>query len=290
MMQVDAIVKALRARRAGNGWIACCPAHDDREPSLSIGVGGGGKVLVHCHAGCSQSRVVAALADIAVWSQAPRGDRGASHPVLHHADSAKRTALALSLWRNALPAAGTLVEVYLASRGLCAPVPATLRFHAGLRHPAGGKWPAMVGIVTRGSDGATLGVHRTFLAADGAGKAHVAPTKMMLGPCGGGAVRLGPLSESLLVGEGVETCLAAMLSTGQTAWAALSAGGMRTLGLPDGVRAVTVLADGDPAGEAAARDCSKRWAREGRLVRIARAPMGLDFNDVLVGLNKDGTP
>jgi putative DNA primase/helicase len=46
---------------------------------------------------------------------------------------------------------------------------------------------------------------------------------------------------------------------------------------------VIVRADGDEAGEAASRDCALRWKREGRRVRIARLPQGLDFNDMLLG-------
>ena len=44
-----------------------------------------------------------------------------------------------------------------------------------------------------------------------------------------------------------------------------------------------VLADGDEPGEAAARDCGRRWKREGRRVQIARPPQGFDFNDLLLG-------
>ena len=44
-----------------------------------------------------------------------------------------------------------------------------------------------------------------------------------------------------------------------------------------------VLADGDDAGEAAARDCARRWVSQGRHVRIARPPQGMDFNDMLLG-------
>jgi hypothetical protein len=43
-----------------------------------------------------------------------------------------------------------------------------------------------------------------------------------------------------------------------------------------------VLADGDDPGEAAAQSCALRWKREGRHVRIARPPEGMDFNDLLV--------
>jgi putative DNA primase/helicase len=106
---------------------------------------------------------------------------------------------------------------------------------------------------------------------------------MMLGPCRGGAVRLAASGNVLMVGEGIETCLAAMQVTGHPAWAALSTSGLRALDLPDDVRDVIVLADGDEPGEAAARACAWRWKREGRHVRIAHPPQGLDFNDMLMG-------
>ena len=141
----------------------------------------------------------------------------------------------------------------------------------------------MVGLVTRGSDDTPLAIHRTFLARNGGGKAPVDPQKMMLGPCRGGAVRLGLPGDVLMVGEGIETCLAAIRATGHPAWAALSTSGLRSLDLPDVVRDVIVLADGDDPGEAAARGCAWRWKREGRRVRIARPPQGMDFNDLLVG-------
>jgi 5S rRNA maturation endonuclease (ribonuclease M5) len=49
-----------KAKRTGSGWAACCPAHEDRTPSLSINDGESG-VVVKCHAGCSQAQVLAAL-------------------------------------------------------------------------------------------------------------------------------------------------------------------------------------------------------------------------------------
>ena len=145
----------------------------------------------------------------------------------------------------------------------------------------------MVAQVARGTDNMPLAIHRTFLARDGSGKAPVDPAKMMFGPCRGGAVRLGEPDDVLMVGEGIETCLAAMQATGQPAWAALSTSGLRTLDLPDTVRELIVLADGDDSGEAAARDAAMRWKREGRRVRIARPPRGHDFNDVLLGRAPD---
>ncbi len=104
----------------------------------------------------------------------------------------------------------------------------------------------------------------------------------MLGPCRGGVVRLAAPAHVLMVGEGIETCLAAMQATGQAAWAALSTSGLRGLDLPRKVRDLIVLADGDDPGEAVAQECARRWKREGRRVRIARPPQGMDFNDLLL--------
>lgn len=42
-------------------WIACCPAHDDRDPSLSITEANDGKVLLKCWAGCTAAEIVEAI-------------------------------------------------------------------------------------------------------------------------------------------------------------------------------------------------------------------------------------
>jgi hypothetical protein len=152
-----------------------------------------------------------------------------------------------------------------------------------LKHSSGTCWPVMVALVTGGVDGGFRAIHRTFLAPDGSSKAPVHPQKMMLGPCRGGAVRLAATSKHIMVGEGIETCLAAAQATGKAVWAALSTTGLRTLDLPAKVHEVTVLADGDDPGEAAAQEATRRWIAQGRGVRIARPGNGLDFNDLLLG-------
>jgi putative DNA primase/helicase len=289
-MTAETIAKALGGRKAGGGWIARCPTHDDRDPSLSIRDADGGKVLVRCHAGCDQQKVIAALKARGIWlgSGRRRGTviRSQPSPAAKDEpdrDDAERTRTALRLWGASVPATGTLVETYLRSHGIVMPIPDTLRFHGGTKHARGKFWPAMVALVTRGTDGAPLAIHRTFLARDGTSKAPIEPAKMMLGPCRGGAVRLGPITDRLLVAEGIENALSAMQATGQAAWAALSTSGLRTLELPAEARDVVVLADGDEPGEAAAHGAARRWKRGGRRVRIARPPRGFDFNDVLLG-------
>jgi DNA primase len=65
-MSAEFLAHALKARRSGSAWMAPCPAHEDCNPSLSIGEVGG-KVLLHCHGGCSQREVIAALEARGLW-------------------------------------------------------------------------------------------------------------------------------------------------------------------------------------------------------------------------------
>ena len=65
------------ARRAGRDrWVARCPAHGDRHPSLSIKLGDKGGWLLHCHAGCEIDQIIAAAG--LVWS-----DIGPERPLWH---------------------------------------------------------------------------------------------------------------------------------------------------------------------------------------------------------------
>lgn len=290
-MTAETIAKALGGHRAGATWMARCPAHDDSSPSLAISAGPNGKVLVRCHAGCDQRDVIAALSERGLWDATGKrhGGIARTHRKIFERepdpDAKARSDAALAIWRTSHDIAGSPAETYLRSRGITlSPLP-SLRFHPGLKHASGGVWPAMVALVVHGVTGEARAVHRTFLAHDGHGKAPVDPPKMMLGPCRGGVVRLGEPGNVLMVGEGIETCLAAMQATGKPAWAALSTSGLRSLDLPRAIVEVIVLADGDAPGEAAAQHCARRWQREGRSVRIARPPSGMDFNDLLKARN-----
>jgi len=69
-MNVDAILARLHGvRRNGSGWMALCPAHEDRNPSLSINEGDG-KILFKCQAGCSQAVVLAAFVRLGIEKRA----------------------------------------------------------------------------------------------------------------------------------------------------------------------------------------------------------------------------
>jgi len=62
-MSVETFLSALdKVKRNGKvQWIACCPAHDDKSPSMTIAETDDGRVLVHCFAGCSVEEILGAV-------------------------------------------------------------------------------------------------------------------------------------------------------------------------------------------------------------------------------------
>ncbi len=70
------LAKLEGVHESGGGWVARCPAHGDDNPSLSIARGEDGRILVHCHAGCSAAEVVQSmglkLADLMPEKERPR--------------------------------------------------------------------------------------------------------------------------------------------------------------------------------------------------------------------------
>ena len=289
------IATALRAQKSGGVHTAACPSCGYKS-ALSIR-DDTGRPLVRCHVGCEQAAVLDALRNLGLWhSRAedwPSYQPARSRPPRTATDDAQKAAWARDLWQRSWPAAGTPVETYLRSRGLGDPIPPAIRFLPDTKHgPTGSRFPCMIAAVTRWPSSDVIAVHRTFLSVDGTGKAEVDPSKMTLGPIGGGAVRLASVGDRLAVTEGIETGLSVQLATGMPTWAALSTGGIRKLVLPSLPMAanVTIAADNDAPGRSAAHDAASRWHAEGRWVWVATpASPGEDFNDVLQTADAGGS-
>lgn len=62
-MSVETFLSALdKVKRNGKGqWVACCPSHQDKSPSMTIAETDDGRVLVHCFAGCSVEEILGAV-------------------------------------------------------------------------------------------------------------------------------------------------------------------------------------------------------------------------------------
>jgi hypothetical protein len=287
--ELGRLIEGLRARKSGAGWIARCPAHDDRTPSLSLAPGENGRVLVHCFGGCAPADVIEALRRRGLWPE-----RELRTPPVHRprgAGSGTRD-LGLRLWAEARPLHDgnwpAILLTYFQSRGLAPIEPCTaLRFHPRLPHGRGVALPAVLALASD-RDGRPAAVQATWLRADGSGKASVEPVRKTFGRVAGAAVRLVEGDDVLLVGEGVESVLSAMQALGEGGYALLGTGGLKSVVLPEAYRdrRVIVAADNDRsgAGQKAAHAAARRLVEEqGFLdVRIALPPRaGTDFNDFL---------
>lgn len=83
-MTAESIAAELGGRRVGASWMVRCPAHDDRNPSMSI-CERNGHLLVRCHAGCEQRAVIAALRERGLWPKREQRDEWRPRSIPAHA-------------------------------------------------------------------------------------------------------------------------------------------------------------------------------------------------------------
>ncbi|MBK5927990.1 DUF7146 domain-containing protein [Rhodobaculum claviforme] len=290
MTDARTLAEMLGGRWSGRSGNAPCPVCQPErrrdQAALSVTDGDGGKLVLHCF------KMRCSFGDILDAAGIGRGDYTPPDPAEIAQREAERLAVAqrkadqaLRLWREAQPIEGTLAARYLyKARGIpLERLPAVLRFHPECWHGATARrWPAMVAAVQGAGFPA---VHRSYLRPDGLGKAPVNPPKAMLGAVAGGAVRLADGPGPLLVGEGIESTLAAWALHGDVtarAWAALSTSGLRGLRLPPQPAQLCIAPDNDAPGMAAAHALAERAHALGWAVIIAQPPKGQDWNDILV--------
>lgn len=190
------------------------------------------------------------------------------------------------LFHAGQPIRGTLAETYLRARGITYldELPA-LRFHPRGYYRADENapvetWPAMLAAVTD-LDGTITGVHRTWLARDGSGKAPVAAPRRAMGRLLGNGVRFGDSTDVAAVGEGIETVLALRcVLPGLPMIAALSASHLTALVLPIGLRRIYISQDDDDAGTHAAETFANR-AGNHFIEPFVLRPRTRDFDDDL---------
>ena len=289
MTDAATLTKALRGKWHGRYGLAYCPAHHNTHtPALSLANGDGGRLLAHCFAGCDFAAIIDSLRGLGLVEGdgtyiPPNPMELSRRRAKERSQVEKRATQAHLLWNKTRPIANTAAATYLRTRGITCQLPGTLRFAPSCWHASGQHFPAMVGLV---EGGGSFAVHRTYLRADGSGKAQAEPVKTMLGPCAGGAVCLSSANGPLVVCEGIETglsLLSGILRGPATVWAALSTSGMKLLRPPPQSGLLTVAADGDAPGREAANALASRANAMGWSVSLLPAPEGRDWNDVLKG-------
>jgi putative DNA primase/helicase len=203
-------------------------------------------------------------------------------------DEVLRIAAARRIWGEARDPRGTLAELYLREmRKLNLPdelAGAVLRFHPRCpwRNENTGKTDrvsALVALFRSTDDNAITAIHRIALKDDG--------TKLgrrMLGIVLRAAIKLDPLGgDTLTIGEGVETGMAARQLGFRPTWALGSVGAISFLPVIDGVKQLTILGESGEASARAIRLCGTRWRKAGRRVRVVMPNEGFsDINDALI--------
>ncbi|WP_312531158.1 toprim domain-containing protein [Paracoccus sp. (in: a-proteobacteria)] len=286
MSDAQSLTLSLGGRWYRSYGVACCPAHGDTRPSLTLTDADDGRLLLNCKAGCAFLSILDAIKARGLlggdYRPQPLDPAELSRRKAEaEAEAAKVEKRALACWREALPINGTIAEAYLRGRGITCALPESLRFHPECWHPSAQRAPALVARI----DGLPrLAVHRTYLRPDGSGKAGLEPAKAMLGAALGGAVRVADGGGALVVAEGVETALSlpsGLLQAPSRVWAALSTAGVAGLHLPQRPGRLTIAPDGDEPGRLAAHKLADRAVSLGWTVSLLPAPEGRDWNDIL---------
>jgi Toprim domain len=231
----------------------------------------------------------ATLAEARRFLYAPRSDPP-PYPALAPTGSPEA---ARRLFAMAAPIRGTIAEAYLRSRRITylQKVPA-LRFHPGCFYRADNRtarecWPALLAAVTDAA-GTITGVHRTWLARDGAGKAPITTPRRAMGQLLGNGVRFGAVRDVLAAGEGIETVLSLRCVLPRLPMiAALSANHLAALMLPAGLRRLYIVRDNDDAGRRAAESLAARAEASG-IETLTLMPTAGDFNDDLRLVGRPG--
>lgn len=305
----DVIGRHTKLRKRGaREMVGLCCFHNERTPSLEVN---DDKGFYHCH-GCGASGDAISFLikrEGMTFRHAVEVLSGEEFPTISDEERAKRKAedeqkqaarlaIARSIWASGVPAAGTPAEVYARSRAIIAPLPPSVRFAMTPRWrndetgEVGRDHPAMVCAI-QGEDGKVVGVQCIFLQDGGARKyerrrpdGSKANAKLTFGLLVGGAFRLGPVTDTVIVCEGPEDGLSiAQVTPGRTVWVSCGTASLPKIKFPPEVRTVVLAGDNNAAGRAAVAQAHTVYADQGRAVEevFPDAPFK-DWNDQLRGV------
>jgi putative DNA primase/helicase len=292
------IARALGGEISAGQVLAPGPGHSMKDRSLAVKVGDTGKLVVSSFAGDDYQRCLQHVeSKLGIVWQPERANEAQTSPI-HRMQArvtdnhlkpgpddamARKQAFARQLWSEAVDPRGTIVETYLASRGLIIPDDAAMeviRFHPTCSFGKGTRHPCMVAAFHSIETGEVVAIHRTALTPEGA-----KINRLTLGPMGGAAIklsRLDPERGCLAIGEGIESTLAGLAMGFSPAWAMGSAGNIVKLPVLPGVDTLTILGERDGGANAkAVQQVGSAWSDAGREVLLAmpKAGFGDDAND-----------
>lgn len=279
------LVADLKGHWHGNYGMVCCPAHNDRNPSLRIKPGKE-VVLFRCFAGCSNEAVIDALkrANFQYSSEA-----GESDPIIPTRDL---SALARSIWRDALPVNSTAGARYKSLRGLDGSdfgrfQPAAITYERERRLAL----PAL--ILPIRDDHEITAIQRIFLdGRTGAKTTLLSDAKRMLGFPKGGAIRLGAAPSSILnLAEGYEDAESVMIMESlDHVWAVCGIERYASIDIPDSIQEIRIWSQHGVEAKNAIERARTHLTSNNRSLRIHLPPNDGDWNDLLMEKIKNSNP
>lgn len=294
------MARYTKLRQAGSDkMVGLCPFHAERTPSFYVwndhyhcwGCGAHGDAIsgVQTLEHLSFQDAVAKLTGEAV-------ERLAAPLVVKATKPEASREKPAALWHRSVDAVGTLAQTYLATRGILATPPSSLRFLPRLTYwmggdggpQKGGAFPVLLAALQKGH-GQIVAVQRIYLARDGNGKAAVAQPKKVFGTMEDGAVRLAEAQIIMGIAEGVETALSAMQVHRVPVWAACGGARMKDVWFPRLVQQIVIYADNGEEGRVKAAAAAAAYTDRGYSVVIYPPPSRFkDWNDVVTGTVRDG--
>jgi putative DNA primase/helicase len=313
-LDLRAIARALGGEVSGQRVLAPGPQHTPKDRSLCISLAPAmpSGILVHSFAGDDPIQCkdyVRARLGLPAWQPGDEQDRRVhlsrindwdrtisdNQPSLRERteDDLLRIKRAQALWNEAGDPRGTIAVQYLMARALDLPddlAGAALRFHPRCpwRNEDTGKTeriPALLAAFRPIDSDDIFAVHRIRLDKP---QCWPKADRRMLGLVHRAAVKFDPVATTLIIGEGVETCMAARqcMATGDIerapVWALGSVGAISFFPVLDGVKRLIILGESGEASAQAVRLCGQRWQNAGRRVQVLYSEIGSDVNDALM--------
>jgi putative DNA primase/helicase len=306
MRDLRSIARALGGNVFGRHVMAPGPGHSRKDRSLVVKLDSSAPdgFLVHSFAGddwqqCrdfvrerlgmprwepgdEQNRTVrSAAAFDQMWV-----DAEAERPMIRSEDDLGRIKSAQKIWDEA--ADPSPAKHYLASRALECPesfAGTVLRYHPRTpwRNEDTGQTERIPCLIAafRSIDGDIVtAVHRIRVDQP---ERWPKTDRRMLGVAKRGAIKLGPVGPTLAIGEGLETCMAAIrLGAANSCWALGSVGAISFFPVLDQVQELRILCETGQASAEAFKTCGRRWRRAGKKIIRVRPNIGDDLNDALM--------
>lgn len=282
-MPFERIIQLTNAIQSGSfgSFVGHCPTHNDNNKSLSI-TQDNGKILIHCHAGCSQKDIIENLKNNNAWY---------SQEKTNNKDSQVMTK---TLWDSSDELIDNDHAVkYFKSRGLVLQtLPDSLRFNSNCYNSElKSNVFSLICKITNSND-ELIGLQRIYLDKDG-NKLKVESPKKIIGSCSGGYVKLKTdlSSDVIHITEGIETGLAIFASLNETTLCAVSANNLSKIVTDKTVKTIHIWADLDRSGTGLreAEKSAKNFSSNGTQVflhlpkgKIPEGKKGIDFLDVYV--------